>query len=270
MILPRVLAALALVFLVAACGSASEAESPPSPPASAPPAPAPSGPLEPPPTLGADGPPAAWIETEAGAFWLGYSTYCWKTVCADYIAPSCRGGAAVPDIAVRNGEEVRFHLGFEPNSVVLTFFDTNVEQEELSASATPAWRVQRDGAIAVLSTADGRDASYAACLRFTGDASSGAPVPGGALSVAEALESELDEPLLVEGALVAVGDEVRLCSALAESYPPQCGGPSLLVQGLELETVEGLTREGVVAWAESASVLGTVTDGVLTVTDTLA
>jgi hypothetical protein len=226
--------------------------------------------VDPPPTLGANGPPAAWIETEAGAFWLGYSTYCWKTVCADYMAPSCRGEAAVPDIAVRSGEEVRFHLGFEPNTVVLTFFGTSVEQEELSASATPVWRVQRDGAIAVFSTADGRDASYVACLRFAGAASQGAPVPGGALSVAEALETELDEPLLVEAALVAVGDEVRLCSALAESYPPQCGGPSLLVQGLELETVEGLTREGVVAWAESASVLGTVEDGILEVTQTAA
>jgi hypothetical protein len=267
MIQVRVLAALALVLLVAACGSASEAESPPSPPASAPPAPT-SGPLNPPPTLGANGPPAAWIETEAGAFWLGYSTYCWKTVCADYMAPSCRTGGDVPEIAVRSGEEVRFHLGFEPNSVVLTFFGTSVEQEELSASATPAWRVQRDGAIAVFSTADGRDASYAACLRYTGDASSGAPVPGGALTVAEALESELDEPLLVEGALVAVADEVRLCSALAESFPPQCGGPSLPVQGLDLETVEGLAREGVVAWAESASVLGTVEDGILKITQT--
>jgi hypothetical protein len=186
------------------------------------------------------------------------------------MAPSCRTGGDVPEIAVRSGEEVRFHLGFEPNSVVLTFFGTSVEQEELSASATPAWRVQRDGAIAVFSTADGRDASYAACLRFTGDTGSAAPVPGGALSVAEALESELDEPLLVEGALVAVGDEVRLCSALAESFPPQCGGPSLLVQGLELETVEGLTREGVVAWAESASVLGTVEDGILKITQTAA
>ena len=99
--------------------------------------------------------------------------------------------------------------------------------------------------------------------------SSGAAIPGGGLSVDEALASKLEGPLMVAGFLVAAGDEVRLCSALAESYPPQCGGSSLLVEGLNLATVEGLQMEGVVSWTdERFSVLGDVRDGVLTVSAT--
>ena len=99
--------------------------------------------------------------------------------------------------------------------------------------------------------------------------SSGAAIPGGGLSVDEALASTLEGPVMVAGFLVAAGDEVRLCSALAESYPPQCGGSSLLVEGLNLATVEGLQMEGVVSWTdERFSVLGDVRDGVLTVSAT--
>ena len=99
--------------------------------------------------------------------------------------------------------------------------------------------------------------------------SSGAAVPGGGLSVDEALASTLEGPLMVAGHLVASADEVRLCSALAESYPPQCGGSSLLVRGLDLATVEGLQTEGVTSWTdERFSVLGEVEHGVLTVSAT--
>ena len=43
---------------------------------------------------------------------------------------------------------------------------------------------------------------------------------GPGISIAEALDSTLDGPLLVNGALVIRSDEVRLCEALAESFPP--------------------------------------------------
>ena len=36
----------------------------------------------------------------------------------------------------------------------------------------------------------------------------------------------------------------RLCEALAESFPPQCGGASLIVEGLVLGLVAGLERSG--------------------------
>ncbi|MDP8958422.1 MAG: hypothetical protein M3N51_04305 [Actinomycetota bacterium] len=97
-----------------------------------------------------------------------------------------------------------------------------------------------------------------------GGGDSAAMGPG--LSIEEALASELEGPLLVSGALVAVDDEVRLCTALAESFPPQCGGPSLIVQGLDLSQVPDLSSEGSVTWSEGpVQLLGRVQDEVLIV-----
>jgi hypothetical protein len=82
----------------------------------------------------------------------------------------------------------------------------------------------------------------------TGQTSGIAPGPG--ISIDDALASDFDEPLLVMGNLLAQGEEVRLCSALAESFPPQCGGASLHVVGLDLEEVDGLITEGDVSWTD--------------------
>ena len=95
------------------------------------------------------------------------------------------------------------------------------------------------------------------------------PAPGGGLSIEEAVELGSNEPVMVRGYVVARGDVVELCSALAESFPPSCGGPSLRVEGVDLAQVDGLKREGDVAWTErDVSFLGTVQDGVLTVSKT--
>ncbi|MDQ3067348.1 MAG: hypothetical protein M3R12_09400, partial [Actinomycetota bacterium] len=53
--------------------------------------------------------------------------------------------------------------------------------------------------------------------------SAGAPIAGGGLSVQEALDSDLDGPLLVRGYLIERDGELRLCQAILESSPPQCG-----------------------------------------------
>lgn len=89
------------------------------------------------------------------------------------------------------------------------------------------------------------------------DAAAGSTVPqtsglgaGPPISIDEALASDSDEMLLVSGNLLALDDEVRLCSALAESFPPQCGGASLHVVGLKLEEVDGLITEGDVSWTD--------------------
>ena len=90
-----------------------------------------------------------------------------------------------------------------------------------------------------------------------GDPGAGSTVPqtsglgaGPAISIDEALASGSEEPLLVAGNLLALDDEVRLCSALAESFPPQCGGASLHVVGLKLAEVDGLITEGDVSWTD--------------------
>jgi hypothetical protein len=82
------------------------------------------------------------------------------------------------------------------------------------------------------------------------------------LAVEEAVNHRGDAE--VTGFLHAEGERVRLCAAVLESFPPQCGEPSLRVDGLDLAGVDGLTREGDVAWKEGVTVVGTIDDGVLT------
>ena len=89
--------------------------------------------------------------------------------------------------------------------------------------------------------------------------SAGAPIPGGGLTVQAAIDSELDGPLMVKGYLLERGGELRLCSAILESYPPQCGDPSLRVEGLG---ARGVPSE------KQVSLLGEVRGGVFEVSET--
>ena len=118
------------------------------------------------------------------------------------------------------------------------------------------------------STTDGTGGSNA-------PAAAGVPTPGGGLTIDEAIASTIPGPLAVKGYLVVSEDgSARLCDALLESYPPQCGGSSLTVEGLDLSTVEGLTEPNdpslaQIRWTESQiSLLGDVEDGTLTVSAT--
>ena len=109
-------------------------------------------------------------------------------------------------------------------------------------------------------------AALAGCGEDDTDAQPAAHGDGPGISIDEALASDLDQPLLVNGNLLAQGDDVRLCSALAESFPPQCGGSSLQVEGLALEDVQGLVAEGDVSWTDRPiQLLGVVSDGTLDV-----
>jgi hypothetical protein len=66
------------------------------------------------------------------------------------------------------------------------------------------------------------------------------------------------------GFLVDTGDDVRLCDALAESFPPQCGGESFRVEG-ELPDVRWSEAQGV-RWTDEQIVLrGEIDDGVIRV-----
>jgi hypothetical protein len=102
--------------------------------------------------------------------------------------------------------------------------------------------------------------------------SAGAPIPESGLTIEEALASTLEGALLVKGHLVAAeGAQPRLCTALLESYPPQCGEPSLAIEGLDLSALEGLSHTedpslAQVTWSDGEiSLLGPVEDGTLTV-----
>ena len=96
---------------------------------------------------------------------------------------------------------------------------------------------------------------------------------GPGLSVAEARKSRLDGPLLVNGYVLSDGAKVRLCDTLASSSsaanPPQCGGASLEVHGLDLATLPGVTSSGPARWSsQPRQLLGEVKNGVLTVSGT--
>ena len=98
----------------------------------------------------------------------------------------------------------------------------------------------------------------------------GSTPPGEALSIEEALASSASGDLLVQGYVIAPeGEPVRLCSALLESYPPQCGEPSVVVEGLDLTSFDGLTKTddpslAQVTWSDMpVSIPGKIVDDVL-------
>ncbi len=115
----------------------------------------------------------------------------------------------------------------------------------------------------------------AGCLdQSVSDDEPGGPPPGssGALPTLTVLDEPPTEPALpvggplptgpnpvtVSGALVVDPDGmVLLCSALAESVPPQCGGERLLVEGLNLDDL-ALQEGNGVRWAQSVQLVGTI------------
>jgi hypothetical protein len=86
---------------------------------------------------------------------------------------------------------------------------------------------------------------------------------GRSYSVEEVVEKRPTGVVQVEGYIVSHDGETRLCSALLESHPPQCGGPSLLLpgrppQGGGVESAEGVT------WTEEEHrILGSLKDDTL-------
>lgn len=91
------------------------------------------------------------------------------------------------------------------------------------------------------------------------------------LSIDAALAAPDGAQVQVVGPLIAAGDDVRLCGAVMESYPPQCGEPSLPLDGLDLDAVIGLSRPepefaGVVWTDFPLVVFGTMQGGILTST----
>jgi hypothetical protein len=147
-----------VTFLLAGCGASSRLlRTDAMPPSQAPPA-----------TGKLNSPPPAWVETSRGSHWLGYSSFCWGTSCVDFIAPRC-GEQHTPTLRLRHGETVRFHLGFHPTELGLAFVGGNGGgvQHRPELSRSPTWQVERAGAFSLFARAQGGDASYVACIRFT-------------------------------------------------------------------------------------------------------
>lgn len=108
-----------------------------------------------------------------------------------------------------------------------------------------------------------------------GDGPGGSATSGGMvvapLTVSEALEGGVSGIVAVQGAFFDDGSGPRLCEALAESFPPQCGGASLPVSGFEEVIDVPLQTEQGVTWTDQAvTFLGEIVDGVLMVDHTVA
>ena len=64
--------------------------------------------------------------------------------------------------------------------------------------------------------------------------------------------------MAVTGAVFVDPDgTVRLCDAVLESFPPQCGGATLVVDGLDLASLQ-LEEANGMRWAEGVTLLGSV------------
>ena len=81
---------------------------------------------------------------------------------------------------------------------------------------------------------------------------------GPGISIQEAKTSSLQGALLINGFLFVEGNDVRFCSELAESSPPQCAGESLKVEGMDLSQVGELQQANGVRWSEEMQLLGEV------------
>ncbi len=121
-------------------------------------------------------------------------------------------------------------------------------------------------------------AVVSACGSTPGDGG-GTPEPPAVLSIEEALAVDPGQDVSVQGSLVATGSgadqKMVLASVLLESYPPQAGGATLPLEGLDLDSIVGLSSTigqpelAPVTWSDFWLVLsGPVTDGTLKVEGT--
>lgn len=82
------------------------------------------------------------------------------------------------------------------------------------------------------------------------------------LTVAEAADAD-DGSAVVSGLLFADAEGLRLCEALAESYPPQCAAAAVPVEEFDVSNIV-MQQEGDVAWLDSpVHMTGELRDGVL-------
>jgi hypothetical protein len=95
----------------------------------------------PPPKQGG-GPPPAWLEKPGIDRWLAYSSFCWRTMCADFIPPQMR--TDLPRIRLTRGTTVRFHLGFRPSSLQLERIGRQLPWRLAAARISP-WTVVGPG-----------------------------------------------------------------------------------------------------------------------------
>jgi len=94
------------------------------------------------------------------------------------------------------------------------------------------------------------------------DTTSDLPTAGDTITVTEAATTS--GTVSVTGFVVDIAGQTRLCEALAESFPPQCGGARILLSDLSQVNADQLKTEGDVTWTDDYVVVtGTMVDGTL-------
>jgi hypothetical protein len=88
------------------------------------------------------------------------------------------------------------------------------------------------------------------------------------MRIDEALQIHGSKRVHVRGFLLRCDREpLRLCTELLESFPPQCAGPSLVVEGLDIDSLSDISHSDDCAWSPRPVKLGgIVAGGVLQVT----
>lgn len=87
------------------------------------------------------------------------------------------------------------------------------------------------------------------------------PSPG--VPVATVASTSIDGGFVISGFYFDDGTGVRLCDALAESFPPQCGGPSIPFDNTAGADLGVLSIEQGVTWSDQPILVeGEVVDGV--------
>lgn len=88
-----------------------------------------------------------------------------------------------------------------------------------------------------------------ACLG-TLTACSGGTAADAPLSVDELAARSADTPVSVQGLLYGDSSGIRLCGAVMESFPVQCGEPSVELAGVDIATISGTTTDQGITWRE--------------------
>lgn len=89
------------------------------------------------------------------------------------------------------------------------------------------------------------------------------------MAIGGLMDGEVSGEVDVLGFVVVDHEGTRFCSVLMESFPPQCGAPSVDLEGLDPAALE-LQSEGETRWSDGVVVLrGSYDDGVLTVGEIL-
>ena len=78
-------------------------------------------------------------------------------------------------------------------------------------------------------------------------------VPAGdPITVEQLVARSSDSPITVRGLLLSTGGETRLCAAILESFPPQCGEPSVVLVDIDPASIDGIEEAGDVIWKDGA------------------